>query len=295
MLISPHVDALIQLALEEDLGGGDITSELTIPAAHQSRARILARERLVVCGLMLVERIAKAVDSELEVSLLCNEGDTAKPEEALAEVRGCTRSLLAAERTILNFLQHLCAVATNARTLSKQAQGLTLLDTRKTTPGWRVLEKYAVRVGGAANHRGSLGDMILVKNNHIDANGGDIRATLKKLSKRPPYMGVEVEVRSLKELSVALEFEPDVVMLDNMDDSTISKALALVARAAHRPLVEVSGRVRPERFARLRTLGVSYASLGLLTSGIATVDISMRITPSSLKQPKSRLNKRTRP
>jgi nicotinate-nucleotide pyrophosphorylase (carboxylating) len=292
MLISPHIDALIQLALQEDLGAGDLTSELTIPAAHQSRARILARERLVVCGLFLVERIAKAVDTKLEVSLLFEDGDTAKPDEVLAELRGPTRSLLAAERTILNFLQRLGGVATHARRLSEQAKGLTLLDTRKTTPGWRTLEKYAVRVGGAANHRGSLGDMILVKNNHIDANGGDVRATLRKLSKRPPYVGVEVEVRTLKELSAALEFEPDVVMLDNMDDSMISQALAIVAKADHQPLVEVSGCVRPERFARLKSLGVTHASLGLLTSGAASVDISMRIVASSEKPPKSRSKKK---
>lgn len=290
MLESPLVCRLIDLALQEDLALGDITSELTIPLTHRSKACVLARRKLVVCGLGLIPLILQRLKSKTECTLSSADGQWAKEGEILAVLEGPTRELLAAERTILNFLQHLSAVATRTKETVARAGEITILDTRKTTPGWRVLEKYAVRTGGGKNHRFSLGDMILVKNNHIDAQGGDMAKTLSRIQKeRPSYMPVEVEVRSLAELKTALTFTPDVVMLDNMDDPMIRQALKIVSALSRPPLVEVSGGISPERLTRLEKLGVRYVSMGSLTSQAGAVDISMRI--SALQKPRKRSKK----
>lgn len=278
MFRSPLVVSLVKLALEEDLAYGDITSELTIPKSHRSTAIIVAREKLVVAGLPIIEIIFELMGARPKIELLEEEGTLQKDGAQLARIEGKTIDLLSAERTILNFLQRVSGVASYTRQTVSQAQGLTVLDTRKTLPGWRVLDKYAVRLGGGTNHRFHLGDMILVKNNHVDAHGGDMRATLKAISaKKPRYMPVEVEVRSLKELKVALEFGPQVLLLDNMDDKTIRQALRVVEDSGQNPMVEVSGGVSSKKFAGLKKLGVRCVSMGALTTRAANVDISMRV------------------
>ncbi len=289
MFSSSLVRDLVQLALREDLAQGDITSQLTIPAGHHSKAEIVARQALVVCGLPIIEVVVREMQSLIAVRLECEEGLSAKDKTLLATLEGPTAELLGAERIILNFLQRLSGVATHVRSLAKAARPLTLLDTRKTTPGWRTLEKYAVRVGGARNHRFNLGDMVLVKNNHVDAHGGDLRRTLPDIhAHKPFYMPVEVEVRDLKELAIALEFEPAVIMLDNMDDPQIRQALKLIEKAHKRPLVEVSGGVTEQRFGRLKQLGVDGVSMGALTAQATNVDISMRVRARPVRRSSKR-------
>lgn len=276
---NPLVRKLVMLSLEEDLSFGDITSELAISPTHRSQAAILAREKLVVCGLPLLNLIlelrggANVVDVRTKVA----DGDEVGAGTVLATLVGCTVDLLGLERTMLNFLQRLSGVSTFTREVVRSAPGLMILDTRKTVPGFRVLDKYAVRAGGGRNHRMHLGDMVLVKNNHIDAHGG-VESTLNHLTKRkPPYMPLEIEVRDLQELRSALPFDPTIIMLDNMRDDQIKEALDLVKRESPRTLVEVSGGISFARLGQLRALGVELVSMGALTTQARNVDISMRI------------------
>lgn len=272
------VRRLVDLSLAEDLPSGDVTSEACVPRAHMSEAFIRARQSMVVCGLPLLALIARQSRRNVQVKCLCREGAVVKSGAILARLRGKTRDLLALERTMLNFMQRLSGVATLSKSARKAAAGLKILDTRKTTPGWRDLEKYAVRVGGACNHRANLSEMVLVKNNHIDANGGDVRKTLQQIYKRVRRgLTIEVEVRSLSELSAALEFRPDIIMLDNFTDAEVARAMRCMAMLPRRPVIEVSGGVRPARLKRLKALGVDCVSMGALTTQAVSVDISMRI------------------
>ena len=278
MFDSPLVRKLVDLAIEEDLAHGDITASLTVPESHTSKAKVIAREKLVVCGLDIVAEIVKSGGWSLSVQKKASEGAWAADGDILVELAGSTRELLSAERTILNFLQRLSGVATYTREFCENQKGLMILDTRKTMPGWRLLDKYAVKTGGASNHRFSLGDMVLVKNNHIDAHPQGIKGALADVvAKKPLYMPWEVEVRNLDELKVALSFNPTIVMLDNFNDDALKDAVALVKSAAHQPMIEVSGGVSKERLAKIQAAGVDAASVGALTTRAPNVDISMRI------------------
>ena len=278
MFDSPLVRKLVDLAIEEDLAHGDITASLTVPESHTSKAKVIAREKLVVCGLDIVAEIVKSGGWSLSVQKKASEGAWAADGDILVELAGSTRELLSAERTILNFLQRLSGVATYTREFCDAQKGLKILDTRKTMPGWRLLDKYAVKTGGASNHRFSLGDMVLVKNNHIDAHPQGIKGALADVvAKKPLYMPWEVEVRNLDELKVALSFNPTIVMLDNFNDDALKDAVALVKTAAHQPMIEVSGGVSKERLAKIQAAGVDAASVGALTTRAPNVDISMRI------------------
>lgn len=279
MLDSILARKIIDLALEEDLGGGDITSTLTVPEGSSGQAELLAKEPLVACGLPLVQSILSRVTSHpIKVKLQVAEGQKVPKGTVLATMDADLRGLLAAERTILNFIQRLSGIATATARVCSKARGITVLDSRKTTPGLRVLEKYAVRIGGGRNHRLSLADMILVKNNHIDANGGSVTKTLARVRENAPlYMPLEVEVRTIEELTEALPFNPTVVMLDNMTDREISKALSVISKSGVAVQVEISGGVTAERLPKLRALGVRIVSMGALTTRAQNVDISMRI------------------
>ncbi len=279
MEITPAVRKLVALALEEDLAFGDITANLAVPEDRVSRAHVVARQRLVACGLPTVRAVIEAGGWSIRIDIRHREGEIVESETPLLELEGSTRALLAAERTILNFLQRLCGVATFAHEVCAAAPGLTILDTRKTMPGWRYLDKYAVRTGGGKNHRFSLGDMILVKNNHIDGHPRGIRGALGDVvAGKPPYMRWEVEVRNLEELRIAQEFTPDIIMLDNFSDDLIRQAVEIVKGRTPRPLLEVSGGVTKERLATLAMLGVDAVSIGALTTRAPNVDISMRIS-----------------
>jgi nicotinate-nucleotide pyrophosphorylase (carboxylating) len=283
LIINPLVRKIVALALEEDLSAGDVTASLTVPCGDRSHARILAREELVVCGLDIVSVIIEEGRFDAVFSRRMEEGSIAAADDILAVVEGSSRDLLALERTALNFLQRISGVATfTHRFVSSAASTLSVLDTRKTMPGFRTLDKYATRIGGARNHRGSLGDMVLVKNNHIDAHPQGMRGALADIVKKKPlYMPWEVEVRDLEELRIALEFKPSVVMLDNFPDERVREAVAVVTEAfiaspSERPLVEVSGGVTSARLSFISTLGVDAASAGALTTQAPNVDISMR-------------------
>lgn len=285
MLNSPQVRKLIRLAIEEDVAGGDITSELTVDKKLAAKAEIIAREKQVVCGLELIPLIFSELGYPLNWTGVFEDGVEVKKDTVIARLEASAQHLLTAERTILNFLQRLSGVATQTRRFMREAKGITLLDTRKTMPGYRLLDKYAVLVGGAKNHRQNLSDLILVKNNHVDANGGDMALTLHKVFEhKSPYIPVEVEVRDSAELMVALTFSPQIIMLDNFSAKEIKSALKLVAQSENAPTVEVSGGVSIERLAQLRKLGVQFASCGALTTQASNVDISMRLTINSPKK-----------
>lgn len=280
MLDTPLTRKLIALALEEDEASNDITAKLTVPSGHRSVARILARQRLVVCGLSLTGLIARVGSWSFDITLRKEDGEWVEDGEVLAEVSGATRDLLSFERTLLNFLQRTCGVATYTRNFCEGKPAITVLDTRKTMPGWRELDKYATRVGGASNHRFSLADMILVKNNHIDAHPDGIRGALSDVVRgRPEGISWEVEVRDLSELAIALEFSPTMVMLDNFKDEALSAALTLVRGVPNPPMVEVSGGVSKARLHAIASSGVDAVSVGALTTQAPNVDISMRISP----------------
>jgi nicotinate-nucleotide pyrophosphorylase (carboxylating) len=273
---------LVALALEEDLSFGDITASLTVPDGHRSEARIIARQSMVMCGVEVLGLIISEGHWSIQLTMRVTDGDQLQEGAVIAELEGLTNEVLAAERTILNFLQRLCGVATFTREFCQSEPALVVLDTRKTMPGWRVLDKYAVRVGGGKNHRFCLGDMILVKNNHIDAHPGGIRATLESVVKgKPLYMPWEVEVRNIQELEIALEFKPTIVMLDNFSDDLLAQATKIVRQRPEPPMVEVSGGVTRDRLKVICASGADAVSVGALTTQAPNVDISMRISPKT--------------
>jgi len=275
---SKLIRKLVALALEEDLAFGDITASLTVPEAHRSQASIIARQPLVVCGLEVVSLILQEGHWNIEYLSEVRDGDTRASGEKIAHLRGLTRDLLAAERTILNFLQRMSGVATFTRDFCQIEPSLMVLDTRKTIPGWRMLDKYAFRVGGGKNHRLCLGDMILVKNNHIDAHPNGMRGALAHIEENKPlYMPWEVEVRDLEELRTALEFKPNIIMLDNFSDEGIRDAVSIIRKQKEAPVIEVSGGVTRDRLRAIREAGADAVSVGALTTQAPNVDISMRI------------------
>lgn len=273
------VTRLIELAINEDVGLGDVTTELIIDPDQRSEASILVKEDLVVCGLPIVDRIFDIAGLDAQVSVEFEEGAQVLDGTTIARIVAPTQDLLTYERTILNFLQRLCGVASLSRRYSEKCEGMMVLDTRKTTPGWRSLEKYGVRVGGCRNHRYGLGDLILVKNNHIDAHPAGLEGALRAVrSGKAPYLPVEVEVRNLEELEVALSFVPNIVMLDNMDLSTIKRAIRRIKALQTPVAIEVSGGVDIEQLDQLHAAGVDCVSVGALTNQVVSVDISLRIT-----------------
>lgn len=281
---NPIVRKLVALALEEDRCFEDITSELTVDAEKQGSAVLLAREPLTICGLPLLSLIHSLYGGPpIITELLVSDGERCKEMQHIACFTGSVRALLATERTILNFIQRLSGIATYTAKVKEQAGDLVVLDTRKTTPGMRTLEKYAVKVGGGENHRYHLGDMILVKNNHVDANEGDMRRTLEKVTaNKPASLPFEVEVRSLNELKVALQFSPDSIMLDNMDDALIREAVGIISQSESSPFIEASGSITAQRFKALSTAGVTGVSMGALTCKAGTADLSMRISQADV-------------
>ncbi len=274
------VTSLIDAALAEDIGPGDITTDLLIPAAAAGVGTIIAKEELVVAGLDVARRVFARLDSRVRFDPARADGDAVAAGTSVAALRGPLRALLTGERTALNFIQRLSGIATQTRAyVSALGDCRTVLvDTRKTTPGWRYLEKYAVRVGGAKNHRMGLFDGVLIKDNHIAVSGGIQAAVQRARSGASHLLRIEVEVESLPEVDEALAAGADVIMLDNMDLAAIRAA---VARIAGRATVEVSGGVTEEGLAALADAGVDLISSGALTHSARSVDLSMRITHDS--------------
>jgi nicotinate-nucleotide pyrophosphorylase (carboxylating) len=274
--LAPAVERLIDLALEEDLSLGDATSEATIDAAAPGEGRFLAKEDLVVAGTGVAARVFERLGAECRFDRA--DGDRAARGEWLGRARGPLRGLLAAERTALNFLQRLSGVASAAdaaaRALAAGGGKARLLDTRKTTPGWRRLEKDAVRAGGGHNHRFALGDGILVKDNHVAACGGVAEAVRRARARASAMLRIEVEVSDLPGLEEAIGAGADIVLLDNMDDAALAEA---VRRAKGRVLLEASGNMTLERLPRVAAAGVDFVSMGALTHSARAVDISFEV------------------
>ena len=269
-------EPLIELAIAEDIGPGDATSEAVLPADLVLHGRISAKAPGVVAGLPVAEAVFSRVDGSLRFMPRVEDGDTVAPGDVVAEVEGPARGMLAAERIALNFLQRLSGIATLTRAFVDAVAGTqaTILDTRKTHPGYRVLEKYAVRMGGGQNHRTGLYDMILIKDNHIEA-AGSITAAVERARAAYPDLPVEVEVKNLDELHEALPLDVDRIMLDNMDLDQMRTAVQI---AAGRVPLEASGNVNLERVAAIAATGVDYISVGALTHSAPALDLSMLVS-----------------
>ncbi|MBN1945059.1 MAG: carboxylating nicotinate-nucleotide diphosphorylase [Bradymonadales bacterium] len=274
---SPAVDRLIELALEEDLGAGDLTSDALFDANFDCQGVVLAKSALVVAGLELFGRILRQVDPRITVTLLVGEGTLVNPSTPLATLEGGALSVLRAERTALNFLCHLSGIATLTHRFVQAAgpEGPRICDTRKTTPGMRELEKYAVRMGGGKNHRFNLGSAVMIKDNHIAAMGSISRAVHRIKQAVPHTTRIEVEVSSLDQLDEALEAGADIILLDNMTDDQMKEA---VEQCHGRAITEASGGITLERIRALATIGLDVISSGALTHSAPAADISLDLS-----------------
>ncbi len=272
----PQVDKLIDLAIAEDIGSGDITTDSLVPSDLAGKAVILAKEPLVLAGLETARQVFARFDEQTVFKATKADGDQIEANETFINLEGRLAALLKAERIALNFLQRLSGIATHVRAYVDAM--VRLVDTRKTTPGWRVLEKYAVRAGGAANHRMGLYDGVLIKDNHIAACGGVKPAIERARQDISHLIKIEVEVSSLEEVEEArqaIEAGAEVIMLDNMSLGEIRQAKAMIGQSA---LVEVSGNVTMDRLKELADTNVDLISIGALTHAARSVDISMRIS-----------------
>lgn len=272
-LLEQTIQINIQQALQEDIGEGDITALLT-PEEEQATATIISRESMILAGQPWVNALIQAYDPNVQITWLKNDGDRVEANEAFLKLAGSARSLLTVERPALNFVQTLSAVATKTAHYVQQLEGLEtkLLDTRKTLPGLRIAQKYAVAVGGGQNHRLGLFDAFLIKENHIMAAGGIVQAIAKAHS-IAPGKPVEVEVETWDELNQALEAKADIVMLDNFSQQQMIDA---VKHVAGRCKLEASGNITIANLREVATTGVDYISMGVLTKDVIAVDLSMR-------------------
>ncbi|OEU45654.1 MAG: nicotinate-nucleotide diphosphorylase (carboxylating) [Desulfobacterales bacterium S7086C20] len=269
-------ERLIRLALEEDIGPGDVTTEGLVEPDLEARAVIVAKEPLVLAGLELAQEVFTTLDPATSFVTPFKDGDMVKRGDIVLEASGKLRVFLTGERTALNFFQRLSGIATYTRQFVEKTKGFSVrvTDTRKTTPGWRRLEKYAVKVGGADNHRFGLYDGILIKDNHITACGSISEAVKRARKTKGHLLCIEVEVTNLEEVKEALKNSVDIIMLDNMNLTGINKAVTLID---HRVLVEVSGGVSLESVAQLAATGVDIISIGALTHSARAVDMSMQL------------------
>jgi nicotinate-nucleotide pyrophosphorylase (carboxylating) len=271
--IGAGVEAIVSNALMEDLASGDVTARVTVPEGTTARARMVAKAPLVVAGLAVARSVFERVDAGITVSLTVQDGEAVARGTILMTLVGDARALLAGERTALNLLQRMCGVATLTRAYVDAAGGkCRITDTRKTMPGLRALDRYAVRCGGGVNHRNDLGAGVLIKENHIRAAGGVTAAVSRACQRAPHTLRVECEVTTLDELREALAAGAGAVLLDNMDDDTVREAVEI---AAGRAIVEVSGGVGLERIAALAGLGIDLISVGKLTHSVPASDISL--------------------
>jgi nicotinate-nucleotide pyrophosphorylase (carboxylating) len=278
-----RVETLIMLALEEDLADiGDTTSSAVIGSGKPARGLLRCKEELICAGLPVAEKVFKTVSGDTQFTALVAEGEKCAVGDVLAEIHGDAETLLTAERTALNFLQRLCGIAT---TSGKYAEALgdsqtEVLDTRKTTPGWRNLEKYAVAVGGASNHRIGLYDRVMIKDNHREMAGlegaGGIGRSVQRARDKFPELEVEVEADTLDEVREAVEAKADYILLDNMTNEQMSEAVKINGGVSK---LEASGGITIERLPSIGKIGVDFVSVGALTHSVKAADISMEITP----------------
>ena len=267
---------IVRRALVEDVGTGDVTTEATVPREQRARGVFLVKAPCVLAGVDVAAEVFRQLEPGVDVRFSRHDGESCVVGEKVGEVVGFARTLLVGERTALNFLQRLSGIATQARAFVEASGGrITVLDTRKTTPTLRVLEKYAVAAGGATNHRIGLFDAVLIKDNHVQLAGG-VTAAIAKCRVTRPGLRLEVEVRSLAEFDEALAAGADIVLVDNMMIADVREA---VRRAAGRTKIEISGGVTLDRMPELAATGANYVSAGALTHSAPAVDISFEIEP----------------
>jgi len=273
---SKALKTLVDMAIAEDLGTGDITSEAIISNQIMVKAFLIAKAPGIIAGLPLADFIFSTIDKNCHFKALVKEGAHVEPKTKIAEVTGAYKSLLMAERTVLNFVQRFSGIATETALFVSQTKGTKtqILDTRKTLPAYRVLDKYAVKVGGGTNHRFGLYDMVMLKENHIEVAGGITNAVMQVRAKVNHNIKIEVETKNLEEVQEALSNGVDVIMLDNMPLDTMRKAVKLINGKLK---VEASGNMTLNRIAEVAATGVDFISVGALTHSVDALDISMLI------------------
>lgn len=276
-----QVKDIIKKALREDIGRKDITTALIIPEDKYAQAVLLAKEECVICGIGIASQVFEAQDRSIKFKPLVVDGQKIKKDKVIARISGKARSILTAERVSLNFLSLLSGISTKTRTYVERVKPykVKIMDTRKTIPGLRELEKYAVRIGGGYNHRFKLDEMILVKDNHIKILCSKflvlgLKERIKKIKKRFPKIKIEIEVKNLKEFKDALRLKPDIIMLDNMDIKDIKKAVGIKNL---QPRLETSGGITLKNVKKIASTGVEMISIGALTHSVEAIDISLEI------------------
>jgi nicotinate-nucleotide pyrophosphorylase (carboxylating) len=276
MFYNQTTSNLIDLALSEDIGLGDITSASIFDAEHKSRGVVLAKENMVLCGLDLIKLVFSKIDPSLKVKLTSKDGTKIKKGTRVASITGSTLSLLAGERTALNFIQRLSGIATQSSKYAELVKdsGIKIIDTRKTMPGWRYLEKYAVKCGGCYNHRLTLSEQVLIKDNHIAAAGSLEKAVKLARLNASHLSKIEVEAKTLSEVKQAIKAKADIVLLDNMSPDLVKTCIALIDG---KMLVEVSGGVTYTTLNSYLIKGVDFISVGALTHSVRSVDLSLDI------------------
>jgi len=270
-----QLDEVIMRAFQEDMPMGDVTTDNIISETSKSKATLTAKQAGVVCGIEVAKRVFEMLDTGVEFTALKKDGDEVVPGDIIIRVSGNTRALLKAERTALNFMQHLSGIATETNKYAKLIADLKtkVVDTRKTTPGLRYLEKYSVGCGGGSNHRFSLSDGVLIKDNHIKAAGGIANAVALVRAKIPHTVKIEVETENLEMVQEALNSKADIIMLDNM---TVEKMAEAVKQIGGRALVEASGDIDDKKLRMVAEIGVDLISIGRITRSAGSLDISMR-------------------
>lgn len=276
MLQQAYIDKLIRTALEEDIHYMDVTTDNLLPDSHTSEAYYLAKDTGVLCGIGIAKRVFELVGGQFQMDIRMQDGEIVQKGDIIATISGSTKTLLKGERTALNILQHMSGIATATRKCVDLVAGTNakITDTRKTLPGLRPLQKYAVTVGGGRNHRYNLSDGAMLKDNHIDAYGGITPAVEALRQKIGHMVKIEVEVRTLDELQEALETGVEIIMLDNMNCQDMAKAVEITKGRA---LLEASGNVTADNIREIAETGVDIISLGALTHSVKCFDISMRI------------------
>ena len=270
-----QADKLIRMASEEDIASEDVSTNAVMPTKVQGTVDLIAKEDGVIAGMDVYARVFKLLDEDTEIEMFCHDGDEVREGDLMAKVTGDIRVLLSGERVALNYLQRMSGIATYTRSVAKllEGSGVTLLDTRKTTPNCRVFEKYAVRVGGGCNHRYNLSDGVLLKDNHIGAAGSITKAIQMAKAYAPFVRKIEIETETLEQVAEAVEAGADIIMLDNMTPEVMKQAVALIDGRAQ---TECSGNITKENIARICEIGVDFVSSGALTHSAPILDISMK-------------------
>jgi len=275
-MILNEIKPLIDLALKEDIGKGDITTDKIVPKDKKTEAEIIAKEDGIICGLDIIRMVYKTLDPNICFMKKAKDGEKIRVGQKIAVIKGNARSILSGERIVLNFLSALSGTATTTRKYVDRIKryNTRILDTRKTIPGFRILQKYAVSIGGAKNHRMGLYDMVLIKDNHIETNGGILKSVEGIRKKIPKNIKIEVEAENLNQVKEALEANVDWIMLDNMSIENMKKAIKLINGKAK---IEASGGITIDNLEEVAKTGVDYISIGALTHSFNKIDFSMVI------------------